>query len=170
VRPVELGAALGAATLVHILAAHWVPGSLELLDLLLVVLVVNALSGSSLGGMLGGLAAGLLQDALSASVFGLHGFAGTMIGYATARVAQRLVVQRALGVGLVVAAAVILHQALLLVVSLLALPEPLAVSPLSVLIRSAVSGAVGALLYAAGRHWQSGAETRRRRRGRLRLD
>lgn len=169
-RPLNFLAALAAVTLVHILLVEWIPETGWALDLFLVVLVLNALPGNSLGGMVGGFATGVVRDGLSGGIFGLQGFAGTIIGYAVARVAQRLVVQRAVGAGLVVAGAVVFHQAVLLVLSLLVLPEALVPDPVSLLIRAAASGVVGTAVYSVSRRWQSSAETRRRRGRPLRLD
>lgn len=163
-RPLRFLGALALTVLVHTslvgLGAH----SLQVVDVFLVLIVLNALNGSSLAGLLGGTAAGLTEDVLAGVVFGIHGFVGTMIGYAASRISQRLVLRRAAGVLLLIAAAVLVHAVLLLALSALALPELLLPDPLWLLVRAAVSGVLGAMIHASVVGWRQGADARRRRR------
>jgi rod shape-determining protein MreD len=164
VRPLRFLGALALTVLVHVLLGGLAARSLQVVDVFLVLIVLNALGGSSLAGLLGGTAAGLTRDALAGAVFGLHGFAGTIIGYAASRISQRLVLRRAAGVLLLIAAAVLVHAALLLGLSALVLPELLLPNPVWLLIRAAVSGVLGAVVYVSVVSWRQGADSRRRRR------
>lgn len=165
-RPLRFLVALALTVLLHALLVGLGARSLQVVDVFLVLIVLNALHGSSLAGLLGGTATGLAEDVLSGVVFGLHGFVGTIIGYAASRISQRLVLRRAAGVLLLIAAAVLVQAALLLGLSALVLPELLLPDPLWLLIRAAVSGVLGALVYVSVVSWQQGADVRRLRRTR----
>lgn len=162
--PLRFLGALALTVLVHALLVGLGGRSLQVVDVFLVLIVLNALHGTSLAGLLGGTAAGLTEDVLSGVVFGLHGFAGTIIGYAASRISQRLVLRRAAGVLLLIAAAVLVHAALLLGLSALLLPELLLPDPVWLLIRAAVSGALGTIVYVSVVSWRQGADARRLRR------
>lgn len=169
-RPLKFLGVLTLTVVAHSAMVRMAPGSVEGVDLFLVLIVLNALVGSSLAGLLGGAAAGLARDALSGSVFGLHGFAGTILGYAAARISQRLVVRRGLGVLLLIAAAVPIQAMILLGLSALALPVLLLPNPTWLLLRAGVSGGLGALLFTGVKAWRRGAPVRRQRRSkRLKL-
>ena len=84
-RSIRFAAGLVLAVLAYAGAVRVMPGLAQAVDPFLVVAVLNALGGSSLAGFAGGLASGLVQDALTGGLFGLYGFANTLIGYAAAR-------------------------------------------------------------------------------------
>lgn len=169
-RGLRFALALAVVVLVHATAAQVLPAFNRGVDLFLVLIVLHALPGSSLAGMLGGTAAGLAEDVLSGGAFGLHGFAGTIIGYAAARLSRRLAIQRGPGVFLTVAGAVLVHSLLLLAVSILALPELLLPGPPWLSLRAFLSGLVGVTLHTLGRHFRRALARRRASRGkRLRL-
>lgn len=161
---------LGMVVAVHYVGVEVWPPFAQAIDLFLILTVLNALDGNSLAGMLGGLAAGFVQDALSGGPFGLHGFILTLVGYVTARVAQRLVVQRASGVLSVVVVAFLGQQILLVLLGLMLAGEPELPEPLWVSVRAVVTGVVGAVAYAAGVRLARLRKERRRRRSKpLRL-
>lgn len=165
-KPLRFLGALLLTVVAHVLTERLGPAVSQAFDFFLVLTVINAVSGSSLAGMLGGTVAGLTEDTLSGNVFGLYGFAATILGYAAARVSQRLVLRRASGVLLLIAAAVLLQAVILLGISALALPQLLLPDPLWLVIRAGCSGVLGALLYTMVSRWQQGADTRRQRRTR----
>lgn len=165
-KPLRFLGALLLTVVAHVLTERLSPTASQALDFFLVLTVLNAVSGSSLAGMLGGTLAGLTEDTLSGNVFGLYGFAGTILGYAAARISQRLVLRQAPGVLLLIAAAVLLQAVVLLAVSALALPQLLLPDPLWLVIRAGCSGVLGALLYLLVGRWQQGADARRKRRTR----
>lgn len=168
-RAVKLFAALGAAVALHLLGARLWPESPRYLDLFLVVTVLNAVDGRSVAGLAGGAAAGLGRDALSGRLYGLNGFADTIVGYTVARAAQRLDVAGAGSVLVVGALATLLQQAILLALAhLLTDPAPPAVAALA--IRSAANGAVAALAWSlGGRFGRLRERVRRRKMSKVRL-
>lgn len=167
---VKLIVGIVGALLVHLVGARLFPDFPQVLDVLLVVVALHALSGNSLAALLVGLFIGLLQDTLTGSLYGLHGFAGTLVGYCTARLAQRLVIQRATGILIVVSFALVLQQALVALLAFILLPDPPLPDPLWVAIKAGASGVLGMLVYVVAGEWSRAAESRRRgRMNRLRL-
>ncbi len=163
-RALKLVAALAAALLVHLVGLRLWPDFPRLVDVFLVVVVLHALDGETLPGLLGGLAVGLLQDALTGGLYGLYGFADTIVGYGTARLAQRLVIQRATGVFGVVAFAAALQQAVVVLLAFLLRPDPGLPQPGGVAVRALICGAAGMAAHLAIRSWHRGVESRRRGR------
>jgi rod shape-determining protein MreD len=166
-----LTAAVALAILAHFVGMALLPGAARLVDFLLVVVVLYALTGRSLSALLLGLAVGLFYDSLATGPFGLFGFADTIVGYAAARIAQRLVIQRPTGVLAVVGFASALQQAIVAVLTYLLLPVAAASEPLwVVLARCAATGLVGMIVYVALIQGRRAVDARRRGRlGRLRM-
>jgi rod shape-determining protein MreD len=174
VRAAKLAAALAAAVLVHLVGTRLLPSLPQRVDVFLVVAALQALGGGSLGALLFGLLVGLVQDTLTSGHIGLFGFADTAVAYGTARLAQRLVIQRATGVFAVVSFASLLQQVLVAALAFLLLPNPSLPDPYGMLEQAAAKalacGILGMLIYAAGGRMRSAVEARRRgRMGRLRL-
>jgi rod shape-determining protein MreD len=115
VRILRFVAALVAAIVLHRVGLWLYPSFPRVIDLFLVVTVLSA------AGLLAGLIAGLAADTLSGAPYGLFGFLDTLVGYTTARVCQRLVIQRPSQVFLVTVAAVVLQQAVLALLALVLL-------------------------------------------------
>jgi rod shape-determining protein MreD len=168
-RALKLILGLAAALAVHLVGTRLMPDLPRVLDLFLVVVVLHALDASSLAGLTGGLGVGLAQDALSGRLYGLHGFADTMVGYAVARAGQRLDLASPGAVLVTVALATLLQEATLVVLAYLFTdPEP--PEPLWVLVEALVNGVVGALLFSfAGRLRTFREASRRRRASKIRL-
>ncbi|MFL6259844.1 MAG: rod shape-determining protein MreD [Thermoanaerobaculia bacterium] len=167
----KLLAAVALAALVHFAGVRLWPDFARATDVFLVVVALHALGGSSLSGLLVGMLVGLLQDTLTSGPFGLFGFADTIIGYATARLAQRLVIQRPTGVLALVGFASMLQQAIVLGLAFVLLPSPETPSPVWTAIRAASCGLLGMVVYVAGGSWRRSSEARRRgRMSKLRLD
>ncbi len=168
---VRLVLGLVAALLVHLVGVHLFPDFPRVMDVFLVFVALRALSGNSLAGLLLGLAAGLIHDNLTGGFYGLYGFADTIVGYGVARLAQRLVIQRATGVFGVVGLASVLQQAVLVGLAFLLLPDPVLPSLWWAGAKAAVCGLVGMVVYAAAGSLADNYETRRRSRmSRLRLE
>ncbi len=164
-------AALAAALVLHLIGRHFHPDLPQAIDWFLPVLVLLALSGSSFAGVAGGLAAGLLEDAVTGGYYGLYGFADTLVGYATARLAQRLVIQRAVGVFAIASFASALQQVLVIALSLFLLPEAGVPEPFWVVVRALTTGLVGMLIYSGTDRFRKAAESHRKQRlSRLRMD
>lgn len=169
-RLLRIAAALAAAVLAHAAGAWLWPSFPRAVDLFLVVAVLVGLRGSSVAGMLTGMTCGLVHDALSGGLYGLHGFADTILGYGTARVSQRLVIQRASGLLLVFFAASLVKLAIVWGLRFV-LPVP-AVTPEPLqLLGALINGAVGLALVTLGKRRHAWAESRRRSRlSKLRFD
>jgi rod shape-determining protein MreD len=160
---------LAAALGIHVVGAWLVPDLPRVLDLFLVVTVLNALSGSSAGGLFGGAAAGLTHDALSGRLYGLHGFADTIVGYAVARAAQRLDLAGPGAVLVTLALATLLEEATLVLLALL-LTDPQPPEPVWVLVEALANGVVGAIAWVgASRVHAFRDRARKKRMSRIRL-
>jgi rod shape-determining protein MreD len=159
VQSLKLLAGIVLAALVHFVGVRLWPDFARATDIFLVVVALHGLRGNSLSGLLVGLLVGLLQDTLTSGPFGLFGFADTIIGYVTARLAQRLVIASAL------------QQAIIVGLTFVLLPTPAPLDPFWAVVRAGSCGVLGMFLYIAGGRWRSSSETRRRgRMSRLRLD
>jgi len=171
VATLKLLAAIALAALVHFVGMQLWPGFARVVDVFLVVVVLHGLQGSSLSALLVGLVVGLLQDTLTGGPFGLFGFADTIVGYVTARLAQRLVIQRPTGVLAVVSFASALQQAIVVGLVLVLLPSPELPSPVWVAVRAGTCGLLGLAIYVALGNWRRSSEARRRgRMNRLRMN
>ena len=106
--------ALAAALLVHFVGLRLAPAFPLAVNPFVVVLALYALRGGPLVGLGAGVAIGLVEDALSGGLFGLYGCADTVVGFAVATVAQRVVIERAAGVFLAATAASAAQQAILI--------------------------------------------------------
>lgn len=167
----RLIAAVALAVVAHFIAMSISPLLGRTVDVFLVVAAMYGLRGNSLSGLLVGLLVGLLHDTLTSGPFGLFGLADTIVGYVTARLAQRLVIQRATGVLAVVAFASALQQAIVVGLAFLLLPSPEVPSPLWVALQAGACGILGLAVHIATANWRRTAETRRRgRMSRLRLE
>ncbi len=114
-------AALGA----HLAGTALWSGFPMVFDPFLVVIVFYSLRLGPVPAQLFGMGAGFVLDGLSGSLWGMHGFAGTLIGFGVSAASQRVVVGQ-MGVRvLLFAAASALQQAILvaLLVVLSARPE-----------------------------------------------
>lgn len=161
-----MAAALGAHSLWLALA----PQLVLAFDPFLVVAVLSGLSGNSLGGLAGGTVAGFGRDTLSGRLYGLHGFADTIIGYATARTAQRMDLRQPGAVWIVTVLGTLVQQALLVCLSYVLLSRPEVAPPVWVPIQAIVNGFVAMLVWSLAnraRGFQQRVE--RRRMDRLRL-
>lgn len=141
------------------------------LDVFLVVVVLQALSGDTLGAILLGLAAGIVQDTLPPNGPLGFGFANTLVAYGTARLAQRLVIQKATSVLGVVAFASIVQQSVLASLAYLLLPDPSLLLPWQVAVKALASGILGMILYGAAERVSRARDAKRSAgaTGRLRL-
>lgn len=164
-------AGLGLAVLAHLVGIELFPLWPRVFDVFLVVVVLAALDGETLPAIFVGMLVGLLHDTLTGGLYGLHGFADTIVGYATARLAQRLVIQRATGVLAVVGFASVLQQAIIVALTFMMLPDPPSADPAWAGIQAGATGLLGMLVYVANGRWRASYESKRRSRmRRLRLE
>lgn len=168
---VRFAVGLAVALVLHLAGTRLLPALPRLVDFFLVFLVAQGMSTGPVLGMVGGLAAGLVADGLSGGPFGLFGLAGTVVGYGSAFVAQRLVIQRATSALALFVAAAVIQQAILLAVVALLLPQPRGPDWLGVVSKAASTGVLGMLFFGAQRltrrryeSWQQGRPSRLRLR------
>ena len=150
-RALRFAAGLVAVLLLHVAGVRLFDGFFRAVDLFLVVAVFTALRGSLLGGMFAGLAAGLVTDTMSGGLYGLYGFADTIVGYSAAFAAQRLVIQRTTAVWLVFSAGAAVQQTVVIGLSRVLLEDPALPGYLPVVLKVAVTGLLGAASYVASR-------------------
>lgn len=170
-RALQFAGALLIALLTHLIGARYLADWSNVLDLMLVVLVFNALDGDTLGGLVGGLVAGWATDAIAGTPFGLFGAVDTIIGYGAAFAVQRLVIQRAAGAALFFAVAALCQQGLLFGLSLWLLVTPESSAYAWLPIKVAATGILGAALFHLRRRLASKVDLwRHTRRTRIRLE
>jgi rod shape-determining protein MreD len=116
-------AGLLAVFVTHLLGVTFVPYFSSAIDLFLVLIVLEASRGDELRGMLAGVVTGLAEDALSGALYGLHGFAGTVVGFAVARTSRRMASQDPGVLGLVALGAQPLHELVVALLESLLVPE-----------------------------------------------
>jgi len=164
-------AGLALALLLHV-GATWVyPGFPRIVDLFLVATVAAARSGRAERGLLAGSLAGWVRDVLSGGPLGLYGFADAAVGYMTALVAQRLVVQRRISLAGVFAAAAAAQGLLLALLGWLVVGGSELPRPLDLGLRVATTAAAGvSWTELAGGVSRSWLRRRNRPSGSLRID
>jgi len=160
-----------AVTAFQILGQKLFPQFFELVDLFLVLVVYNALVVGPVGSMAGGSVAGLAHDALTGGLFGLFGFADTLVGWAAARLRQRLVVRQPAQVAMLFALAAAVQQLAVVVVTVLMLPSSDFPSPSTMVVRMVTTAGIGTLVFVvAGRSQLYYARWKQNRHKRLRID
>jgi len=82
--------ATAAAVALQTTADQWLPAGT--VDLVLVVVVYNALASGRVAGLLTGTLGGLVQDVLSGSVIGMAGLSKTVVGYLAGIVGTQFIV------------------------------------------------------------------------------
>ncbi len=134
-------------------------------DFFLLVVADMARGGVAIPAMLAGLPAGLLEDALLApgQLLGLHAFSKILIGYLLATVGARMVVEKPVAVGGLLAGAVLVDAATLTFLLWVLKGDYLPPAPWRLAARALSTGVLGGLLYAASRvPWKQRREARRR--------
>ncbi len=168
---VRFGLGLAGAVAVHVLGLRATGHFAVAVDLFLVLVVFHSLYSTPAWSTLGGSAAGLVQDALSGGLYGLHGFANTLIGYAACRLQQRLVIQQPLQIGLLFLLSAALQTAVLAILQTLMVRGGELPTLGAMAAKMVTTGLLGALLFAlssrlrqAMKLWRAG------RRGRLTIE
>jgi rod shape-determining protein MreD len=144
-------AGLFGALVLHLVLLRLFPEALRYVDLFLVVLVLNALGGSSLSGMFGGMAAGLVADTVAGTFYGLYGVVGTALGYTVARASQMLTVQSRRIVTLIIVLAAAVQQLMVAGLLFMVTGEAEVPDPFWMMVKSLVCGAFGITLIWLGR-------------------
>lgn len=160
--------ALLAAYLVQLLGVAISPLFPRVVDPFLLVVVWYSMRTGPVGAELIGTATGLLQDALSGGLFGLHAFADTIVGYAVALAAQRVVVGQQAARVLIFAASAAVQQLVLigLLRSMVGESSPFP-SWGSVIGKIVTTALLGALLISMESRARTGWSSWQRRRSRI---
>ncbi len=138
-------AGLALATLLEAAGTRLLPAFPRWADLFLVLVVTVARAGVPERALFAGVAAGWATDALAGGPFGLFGFADSAVGYLTALVAQRLVVQRRISLAGIFAAAAATQGVLLTLLGWLIVGGRELPHPTDLAIRIATTAAAGVL-------------------------
>jgi len=162
--------ALVAVVAMHALGVRLFDGFAAYVDLFLVLTIAWAFGASPLIGLVAGLTAGLAADAFSGGLYGLNGFANTLVGYLTAVVVMNLAKLNTSGAAIVFGLAAVGQQLILAVLVILMLPNPAPPELLPVLWKIAITSMAGAGVFLSQRHLvRLTASWRRSRESRLRF-
>lgn len=161
---------LALAGVLQLLFVEALPSTARAVDPLLVVIVLNALDGHHLWGAFGGLAAGWVEDGVTGSLFGLHGTAGTLVGFAVATLSRQVSARQPFMLALVIAAAALAEEAVLALLLRLLMPGSLSPNPLWAGIRALVTATAGVVVVLGWRRGTRGyRQWRRTRKSRIRV-
>ena len=138
--------ALAVTLLLHFVVGRIAPEAIRVVDLFLLLVVFFALKADLLVGMAVGVVAGLVTDAVTGGLYGLHGFADTIVGYGTAFAAQRLVIRRPPGVFLMFSLAAAAQQAVLAGLVVMLLSDPVLPELQWTLTKVVATGLLGVVL------------------------
>jgi rod shape-determining protein MreD len=138
-------------------------------DLFLVMTVGWAFTSSPLVGLAAGMVTGLTADGFAGGLYGLNGFANTLIGYSTAVAVANLAKMNISGAAILYALAAVVQQLVLLVLILLMLPNPEAPTLWSLAWKVGITAALGAVVFLGQQNmarllgrWRSSRESRLR--------
>lgn len=156
---------LGAVTALQALLARFAPALPGSVDLFLVFLAAIARRGTATSSVAAGAAAGALEDALGGSLFGLHAFAKTLLGYLLATVSVRLLVDHPLAIGLALAGGVLAETAIVAGLRELLAQPPSGITFGAVATRAVGTAAAGLVAEAIARYpWRERWNRARMRR------
>jgi rod shape-determining protein MreD len=142
-----------------------VPPTARVLDPFLIATALLAMTSQPGAAAAQGAALGLVHDGLSGGLYGLQGFAATLIGFVMARTVRLVDLPKSYYVALYFGCAVLLHQLVVQGLLLLLTQQPEPVAPLELALRVALGGPAGALVVTAYRHTVESWYTWRARRG-----
>jgi rod shape-determining protein MreD len=153
------------ALLVHLVMVALVPPSARVLDPFLIATAFLAMTSRPGGAAAQGAVIGLVHDGLSGGLYGLQGFAATLIGFVMARTVRLVDLDKSYYVALYFGCAVLLQQIVVQGLLLLLTQQPAPVAPLELGLRVALAAPAGALLVSASQHAGQRWRTWRARRG-----
>lgn len=143
--------ALVAVVALHALGARLFSGFPIYVDLFLVLTVAWAFQATPLVGLVAGLVAGLTADAFSGGLYGLNGFANTLVGFLTAVAVANLAKMSTSGAAVLYALAAVVQQFVLVVLVLLMLANPAPPALVPLIWKIAISAALGAVIFQSRR-------------------
>lgn len=166
-RVAKLLVGLAVSAAIYTVGVAWFGRLPRWLDPFLILTLYISLERERPWSTISGSATGLAFDALSGSLYGLHGFANTVVGYAAATVQQRFVIQGPFLVGLLFVVGAAVQQAVVAALQFLLVRGDEMPDPVGMLLTMAATGLLGTLLYLGTarfldweQHWR---EQRRRR-------
>lgn len=151
-RVLRFAAALLVVIALHALGVRLFGAFAVYVDLFLVLTVAWAFGASPLTGLTAGVVAGLAADTFSGGLYGLNGFANTLVGYMTAVAVLNLAKLNTSGAAIVYALAAVGQQLIVVMLALLMLPDPESPTPMAVLWKVAITAALGAGIFLSRRH------------------
>jgi len=135
------------------------------IDCFLIATAIVARGGNASRAVLAGAAMGFLEDAFSQGLLGMNAFAKAALGYLFAVLSVRVVFGGSWAVGAALAAASLVNDVVVALLSVLLLGSPLVLFSPESLWRAAATGVTGGLLEAARVFpWRDWWERRRLRR------
>jgi rod shape-determining protein MreD len=148
VRALRFAAALLLALFAHLLLVELVPPAARVVDPFLIAVAFLAMTSRPASAAAQGAVLGLVHDGLSGGLYGLQGFAATLVGLVMARSIRSIELHKSYYVALYFACAVLLQQLAIegLMLLLTQRPEPL--DPLELGLRVAVAAPLGAIVVA----------------------
>jgi rod shape-determining protein MreD len=135
------------ALTIHSLLNSFFPNALAFFNPYVILVVYYAMGGNLFGTIVAGVIAGLVNDAFSNTIFGMHAFSFTVIGYLVAYVASRLVLRGTLAFGLALAASVIVNEIVIYVLIVILTPQTVRFIEDGLLIKMILTTLFGMLLY-----------------------
>lgn len=164
-RALRFAAALVLALLTHLVLVALAPPAARLLDPFLIATAYLAMTTRPGTAAAQGAVIGLVHDGLSGGLYGLQGFAATLIGFVMARAVRLVDLHKSYYVALYFGSAVLFQQLIVQGLLLLLTQQPAPVAPLELALRVALAGPAGALLVAGCEHaseaWRSWRARRR---------
>ena len=139
-------------------------------DLFLILTVAWAFETTTLTGLAVGIATGLTADTLAGGLFGLNGFANTLIGYLTAFSVMHLAKMTTSGAALLYALASAAQQVVLVVLLMLLVANGAPPALSAMLWKTVIAGLAGVLVFRGRRRFSRTLdEWRQARESRLRF-
>ncbi|MEO1365955.1 MAG: rod shape-determining protein MreD [Acidobacteriota bacterium] len=147
------------------------PGSARVFDPFLIVVLHHSLRSPPLSSAGAGTCVGLVHDALTGGLYGLHGFANTLTGYLAGLVRQHFVIQQPTQVALFCLVGGAAQVGILGLLQFMLVRNADLPSAADAVIKTALTGGLGMVVYLlAGRFFSWDRGRRERRRNKLGLD
>jgi len=147
VRWLRFAIGLLIALTLHSLLDSFYPDALAFLNAYLILVVYYSMGGDLVGAIFAGISAGLVQDAYSMSIFGLHAFSLTVIGYVVAYINARLVLRGTLAFGACLLGAVIVNELVIFVLVNILIKQRIEMFEQSMILKAIFTALFGMLVY-----------------------
>ena len=135
------------ALTLHSLLDSFYPNALAFFNPYIILVVYYSMGGNLVGAIFAGVAAGLVQDAYSMSIFGMHAFSLTVIGYAVAYINARLVLRGPLPFGACLFGAVLVNELVIFVLINILLKQRIEMFEQAMIVKAIFTSLFGMLVY-----------------------